>query len=64
MKKTINLKGTANATYNLDEIKEDSRLNGKSPLVVQVHYYKKGENPNPSDLQLAQIWLSKMIDEA
>ena len=64
MKKTINLKGTSNATYNLDEIKKDSRLNGNSPLVVQLYCYKKGENPNPSNLQIGQIWLSKMIDEA
>jgi len=61
-KTTINLKGTSNSTYNLDTIKNDSRLNGDLPLIVQVHKYTKGNNPNPSNLQLGQVWLSKLVE--
>lgn len=59
-KKVINITGTKGATYNIDDIKKDSRSNNETPLVVQVHTYKKGQNPNPSNLVVGQIWLSKL----
>ncbi len=61
-KKTINITGTSDRTYDLDAISDDSRLNSSSTLLVQIHKYKKGESPNPSNLQIGQIWLSKQID--
>ena len=61
-KKTINITGTSNRNYDLDAISNDSRLNSNATLLVQVHKYRKGENPNPSNLQIGQIWLSKQID--
>ena len=61
-KKTINITGTSNRTYDLDAISEDSRLNSGATLLVQVHKYKKGESPNPANLKVGQIWLSKQVD--
>lgn len=61
-KKVINITGTKGATYNLDDIKKDSRSNNETPLVIQVHTYKKGENPNPSNLKEGQLWMSKLED--
>ena len=63
-KKTINITGTQGTTYDLDKIKSDSRTNGATPLVVQIHKYAKGQNPNPENLQIGQIWLSKLDTEA
>lgn len=56
------IEGTENKTYNLDEITADNRENSEKPLVVQVHTYTKGQNPNPSNLKIGQIWVSKKID--
>ena len=61
-KKTINITGTTGRTYDLNAIENDSRLNSSSTLLVQVHSYKKGESPNPANLQVGQIWLSKLTD--
>ena len=63
-KKSLNLTGTAGETYDLDAIEAETRLNAAKPLVVQVHKYNlqstNGKtNPNPSNLQLGQMWLSK-----
>ena len=55
-KKTINITGTSERTYDLDAIEQDSRLNSSSTLLVQVHKYKKGESPNPTNLQVGQIF--------
>ena len=61
-KHSINITGTAGATYDLDKLAKESRLNGDERLVVQVYKYKQGENPNPPDLQIGQIWISKLDD--
>jgi hypothetical protein len=60
-KRTIGIKGTPGTTYNLDQIKAGSRLNSTAPLVAQVHEYSDGENPNPDNPAIGQIWLSKKI---
>ena len=62
-KKTINIKGTSGANYNLDEIASDSRTNSTKNLLVQVHRYKRGESPNPANPQVGQIWLSQMVED-
>lgn len=65
-KKSLNLTGTAGQTYDLDQIEQETRLNGERPLVIQVHRYnpasplsEENKNPNPSNLKLGQMWLSK-----
>lgn len=67
-KQTFGLKGTPNTNYDLDELEQDNRLNSKRSLVVQVWKYnpnslnEKKKSPNPPDLQLGQIWLSRRVD--
>jgi len=68
-KKSLNLTGTSDTTYDLDAIANETRLNAAKPLVVQVHRYNANstlselnKNPNPSTLQLGQMWLSKKDD--
>lgn len=58
-KKTLNIKGTSDKNYDLDEIQEQRRDNPDLDLVVQIHEYTDGENPNPENIKLGQIWLSK-----
>ena len=60
-KTTLNITGTSGRTYSLDEIEADNRTNSAKPLVVQVYKYAKGQDPNPSSLQVGQIWLSKQV---
>lgn len=62
-KKTFGVTGTTGRSYDLDKIEEDSRLNEKSELIVQVHKYKAGESPNPTNLKIGQIWISQLITE-
>lgn len=61
-KHSIKITGTAGATYDLDKLAEQSRLNGDERLVVQVYKYKLGESPNPKDLVIGQMWISKLDD--
>jgi hypothetical protein len=65
-KKSLNLTGTAGQTYDLDQIEQETRLNAERPLVIQVHKYnpasqlsEENKKPNPSNLKLGQMWLSK-----
>lgn len=60
-KKTISITGTSNKTYDLNAIEQDSRTNSSTSLVVEVHKYKAGENPNPDNLTIGQIWVSSLI---
>ena len=60
-KRTINLTGTSGATYDIDEIAKDSRLNGETPLLVQVYKYHTGESPNPANPAIGQIWISHLV---
>ena len=60
-KEKLQITGTQNKTYDIDELQQENRTNAEKPLVVQVYKYKKGENPNPTNPQIGQIWLSKMI---
>lgn len=62
-KRNINIKGTQNRSYDLDEITSDSRENSEKELIVQIHRYKMGENPNPENLKVGQIWLSRLVVE-
>ena len=57
----LNITGTSGRTYNLDQIEGDNRTNAEKPLVVQVFKYAKGQNPNPTNLVVGQIWLSKLV---
>lgn len=61
-KKTLDLTGSSNKTYDLDKIEAENRTNSQQELVVHVHEYKAGENPNPDNLVLGQVWISKRID--
>ena len=65
-KKSLNLTGTTNVNYDLDAIEQETRLNAERPLVVQVHKYNPNsalselnKKPNPSNLKIGQMWLSK-----
>jgi len=62
MKKSLNLTGTKGKTYDLDEIENENRTNSSLELTVQVHEYDPQDpnsKPNPSNLQVGQIWLVK-----
>lgn len=58
-KKTLNITGDSDKTYDLDTISAESRTNTSKPLVVQVYEYSAGESPNPISPKLGQIWISK-----
>ena len=61
-KKSLNLKATNGVTYDLDKIKDENRTNSAKELVVQVHEYDPNDpesKPNPSNLKVGQIWLTK-----
>ena len=64
-KKSLNLTGTSGVNYDLDKIAAETRSNTFKPLVVQVHKYNPNSadttkrNPNPANLTIGQIWLSK-----
>lgn len=60
-KTTIGLQGTSGRKYDIDKIEQDSRTNSNSMLLVQVHQYRSGENPNPENLKIGQIWMSQLI---
>ena len=62
-KKSLNLTGTSGRDYDLDEIEAQNRTNSSEELVIHVHKYKKGEDPNPARPQLGQIWISKMVTD-
>ena len=75
-KKTIgvNLVGTQNTTYDLDEIQSDSRTNSEKPLFLHIWKYNPGLDlnttnnperrfPNPPNLKVGQIWMS-VLDES
>lgn len=70
MPKNINLKGTAGATYDLDELAvKGTRTSTDDELIVQIWYWNPNlpaENPhskpNPSDLRVGQMWLSKRVE--
>ena len=71
MPKRINLTGTAGKDYNLDELKNtNTRGSSSEALTVQVWEWNPAlpENnphskPNPENLVVGQIWLSKLISE-
>ena len=61
-KKSLNLTGTSDTTYDLDAIAAETRLNAAKPLIVQIHRYNANselnelnKNPNPSNLLLGQM---------
>ena len=55
--------GTANATYDLDVLKNtNTRMSSDQVLLIQVHEWREGENPNPEKPEVGQIWLSKKVD--
>lgn len=60
-RKTLNLTGSSEKTYDLDKIEAENRTNSEQEMVVHVHKYKDGENPNPDNLVLGQIWISKKV---
>ena len=69
--KKINLKGTPGQEYNLDELRTtDSRISGTA-LVVQIWHWcpdlpssNPHSKPNPDQLVLGQMWLSKLVSLA
>lgn len=62
-KKTLNLTGSSDKTYDLDAIEEEKRTNSNKELVVQVFEYKDGESSNPDKPAVGQIWLSKKVSK-
>lgn len=77
MPKSINITGTQGTTYDLDKIStENTRVDSTSELIVQIWYwnpngidsykddqekYEQHKKPNPPNVQLGQIWLSKHV---
>lgn len=61
VKKTLNITGTSGTVYDLDAITAENRTNSTAPLVVQVFEYTAGNNPNPTNLQVGQMWMSKKV---
>ena len=68
MPKSINLTGTAGQSYDLDDLKKDTRT-GEGELLVQIWKWNPNlpkENPhsqpNPPNPVLGQMWLSKLVD--
>lgn len=59
-KKTYKIEGIAGTTVDLDQLLKDSRTNGDLPLAVRIHKYdsSKGENPDPDDIGVGDIWMS------
>jgi len=58
-KKTLNLTGTKNKIYDLDDMEAQKRTNSEKELKVQVWEYSTGESSNPPSPTVGQIWLSK-----
>jgi hypothetical protein len=58
-KRTVSIKGQKGKTYDLDRIAAGSRENSAAPLIAQVYEYGDGDNPNPANPAIGQIWLSK-----
>lgn len=61
--KNLIITGTQNREYDLEQISSQNRSNSSEELVVQIFNYKAGENPNPANPRIGQIWLSRMIVE-
>jgi len=68
-RKILKLTGTEKKEYDLDKIESQSRLNSDEELIVQVwkwnpnetKYKDRGRNlPNPPEVKIGQIWLSKL----
>lgn len=69
MSKNIIIQGSTDKTYDLDELSSNSRVNSERDLVVQVWEWNANINsknphsqPNPPDLEIGQIWLSKWLN--
>ena len=59
--KTLTFTGNENKIYDLEQLSNiDTRLS-TTALKIQIHEYADGENPNPSNTSMGQIWLSKKI---
>ena len=63
-KKNLQITGTQNRTYDLDEIEKQNRENSDLELRVQVYEYTNGESPNPTNPVVGQIRISKYVMKA
>lgn len=63
-KKNLQITGTQNRTYDLDEIEKQNRENSDLELRVQVYEYTNGELPNPTNPAVGQIRISKYVMKA
>lgn len=61
-RKTINLTGTKEKIYDLDDMEAQKRTNSEKELTIQIWEYKNGEPANPPKPAVGQIWLSKKKD--
>ena len=77
MPRSINLTGTPGREYDLEQISTtNTRTDATQALVVQIWHwnpngiesykndqtkYEAHKKPNPPDLKLGQIWLSKYV---
>jgi hypothetical protein len=59
--KHVSVKGTSGRTYDMNALAAESRADSTKKLTIQLHEYKDGEKPNPSDLMIGQIWISRKI---
>lgn len=65
----INLTGTSGATYNLEEATTTAtRTSSSEALIVEIWEWNPNlpagcthSKPNPSDLTIGRIWMSKLI---
>ncbi len=59
--KHVNIKGTDGRTYDMTALAAESRADSTKRLTVQVYEYRDGSSPNPSNLMIGQMWISRKI---
>lgn len=58
----IIITGKAETTYDLEELAtKNTRMSSNETLLIHVHEYSEGEDPNPENPTIGQIWLSKKV---
>lgn len=69
MPSKINITGTSGKTYDLDELQsKKGRASSEEELIVQIWNWNPElpspyNSPNPPNLKIGQIWLSKLVKE-
>lgn len=69
MPSKINITGTTGKTYDLDKLQSNNgRASSEEELLVQIWNWNPNlkepyNSPNPPDLKIGQIWMSKLVKE-